>query len=34
MLDCRDPNTLILQMGAFAQIYTGGHLKACRHAAP
>ena len=23
MLDCSDPNTLLLQMGAFAQIYTG-----------
>jgi len=31
-LDCSDPNTMILQMGAFAQIYTGGKLKACRHA--
>eukprot|EP00435_Cladocopium_sp_Y103_P052885 s193_g16.t1 len=32
MLNCSDPNTLLLQMGAFAQIYTGGKLKACRHA--
>ncbi|CAK9095829.1 unnamed protein product [Durusdinium trenchii] len=32
MLDCSDPNTMLLQMGAFAQIYTGGKLKACRHA--
>lgn len=23
MLNCSDPNTLLLQMGAFAQIYTG-----------
>jgi len=32
MLNCSDPNALLLQMGAFAQIYTGGKLKACRHA--
>eukprot|EP00438_Fugacium_kawagutii_P007838 Skav212617 [mRNA] locus=scaffold2176:305062:311042:- [translate_table: standard] len=32
MLNCSDPDTLLLQMGAFAQIYTGGKLKACRHA--
>lgn len=31
-LETPDDDVLILQMGAFAQIYAGGHLNACRHA--
>jgi predicted DsbA family dithiol-disulfide isomerase/SAM-dependent methyltransferase len=31
-LDCEDDGIMILQMGAFAQIYAGGHVTACRHA--
>jgi len=31
-LDTEDDGVMILQMGAFAQIYAGGHLTACRHA--
>ncbi|CAE7232938.1 unnamed protein product [Symbiodinium natans] len=29
---CSDPDALVLQMGAFGQIYTGGALTSCRHA--
>jgi len=32
MVQCSDPDAMILQMGAFAQIYTGGALNSCRHA--
>ncbi|CAE7298926.1 unnamed protein product, partial [Symbiodinium pilosum] len=32
MAEFSDPDAMILQMGAFAQIYTGGALKSCRHA--
>jgi predicted DsbA family dithiol-disulfide isomerase len=31
-LETDDPDIMILQMGAFAQIYAGGHVAACRHA--
>jgi len=31
-LQIEDDGVMILQMGAFAQIYAGGHLAACRHA--
>jgi predicted DsbA family dithiol-disulfide isomerase len=31
-LDTDDEDIMILQMGAFAQIYAGGHVTACRHA--
>jgi len=31
-LTCRHDDALILQLGAFGQIYTGGHINACRHA--
>jgi len=32
MFQCSDPDAMILQMGAFAQIYTGGAMSSCRHA--
>jgi len=31
-LDTADDDIMILQMGAFAQIYAGGHVTSCRHA--
>eukprot|EP00930_Biecheleria_cincta_P026160 TRINITY_DN1848_c0_g1_i8.p1 TRINITY_DN1848_c0_g1~~TRINITY_DN1848_c0_g1_i8.p1 ORF type:complete len:1171 (+),score=220.06 TRINITY_DN1848_c0_g1_i8:257-3769(+) len=30
--ECSDEDALVLQMGAFGQIYSGGQLTACRHA--
>jgi len=32
MLDTEDDALMILQIGAFGQIYSGGHINACRHA--
>jgi predicted DsbA family dithiol-disulfide isomerase/SAM-dependent methyltransferase len=32
MLDVEDDGVMILQIGAFGQIYSGGHINACRHA--
>lgn len=30
--ECSDEDAMVLQMGAFGQIYSGGQLAACRHA--
>ncbi|CAJ1361201.1 unnamed protein product, partial [Effrenium voratum] len=32
LLDCDGHDTMLLQFGAFGQIYTGGQIQACRHA--